>query len=136
MTGFAASWTAPQGGLCRKLDFAETRPSLTRRSTEVVDTRLPSRIQQTVLRRPRCLTSGVQSGPSASGQVLALDLQLLMGLPHLIHQGIEQGIEVGIKQGIEAIANVADTVFERTSNNARKPYRKSRADLPLVGESL
>lgn len=65
-----------------------------------------------------------------------MDLQLLMGLPHLIHQGIEQGIEVGIEQGIEAIANVADTVFERTSHNVFKTYRKSRADLPLVGESL
>lgn len=61
-----------------------------------------------------------------------MDLQLLMGLPHLIHQGIEQGIH----QGIEAVANVADTVVEWTSNNVRKTYRKSRADLPLVGESL
>jgi hypothetical protein len=86
------------------------------------------------------MTSGVQPGPSASGQALAMDLQLLMGLPHLIHQGIEQGIHQGIvqgiEQGIEAIANVADTVVEWTSNNVRKTYRKSRADLPLVGESL
>ncbi len=65
-----------------------------------------------------------------------MDLQLLMGLPHLIHQGIEQGIHQGIVQGIEAVANVADTVVEWTSNNVRKTYRKSRADLPLVGESL
>jgi hypothetical protein len=82
------------------------------------------------------MTSGVQPGPSASGQALAMDLQLLMGLPHLIHQGIEQGIHQGIVQGIEAVANVADTVVEWTSNNVRKTYRKSRADLPLVGESL
>jgi hypothetical protein len=90
------------------------------------------------------MTSGVQPGPSASGQALAMDLQLLMGLPHLIHQGIEQGIHQGIHQGIvqgivqgiEAVANVADTVVEWTSNNVRKTYRKSRADLPLVGESL
>jgi hypothetical protein len=137
---FAASWISPQGGFRRKVDVAETRPSLMRRSSEVVDTSLPSRIQQTVLRRPRCMTSGVQPGPSASGQALAMDLQLLMGLPHLIHQGIEQGIHQGIhqgiEQGIEAIANVADTVVEWTSNNVRKTYRKSRADLPLVGESL
>ena len=39
-----------------------------------------------------------------------MDLQLLMGLPHLIHQGFKQGIEQVIEQGIEAIANVADTV--------------------------
>jgi hypothetical protein len=133
---FAASWTSPQDELRRTVDVAETRPSMTRRSTEVGDTRLPSRIQQTVLRRPRCMTSGVQPGPSASGQALAMDLQLLMGLPHLIHQGIEQGIHQGIVQGIEAVANVADTVVEWTSNNVRKTYRKSRADLPLVGESL
>jgi hypothetical protein len=82
------------------------------------------------------MTSGVQPGPSASGQALAMDLQLLMGLPHLIHQGIEQGIHQGIEQGIEAVANVADTVVEWTSNNVRKTFRKSRADLPLVGESL
>jgi len=116
MTDFAARWTSPHGGRRRKLDVAETRPSLTRRSTEVVDTRLPSRIQQTLHRRLRCLTSGVQSGPSALGQALAMDLQLLMGLPNLIHQGIEQSIEQsieqGIEQGIEAIANVAVTVVE------------------------
>jgi flagellar biosynthesis/type III secretory pathway protein FliH len=65
-----------------------------------------------------------------------MDLQLLMGLPHLIHQGIEQGIEQGIHQGIEqgieqgteqsieAIANVADTVFEWTSHNVRKSVPK------------
>jgi len=41
-----------------------------------------------------------------------MDLQLLMGLPNLIHQGIEQSIEQGIEQGIEAIANVAVTVVE------------------------
>jgi hypothetical protein len=45
-----------------------------------------------------------------------MDLQLLMGLPHLLHQGIEhgihQGIEQHIEQRIEATANVADTVFE------------------------
>jgi hypothetical protein len=61
-----------------------------------------------------------------------MDLQLLMGLPNLIHQGIEQSIE----QGIEATVNVADTVVEWTSNNVRNAYRKSRADLPLVSESL
>jgi hypothetical protein len=57
-----------------------------------------------------------------------MDLPLLMGLPHLIHQGIEQGIHQGIEQGIEqdieAIANVADTVFERTSHNVRKSVPK------------
>jgi hypothetical protein len=37
-----------------------------------------------------------------------MDLQLLMGLSNLIHQGFEQGIE----QGIEAIGNVAVTVVE------------------------
>jgi hypothetical protein len=37
-----------------------------------------------------------------------MDLQLLMGLPNLIHQGIEQSIE----QSIEAIANVAVKVVE------------------------
>ena len=141
MTDFAARWTSTKGGLRRKLDFAarwisqqagfrrkvdvaETRPSLTRRSSEVVDTRLPSRIQQTVLRRPRCMPSGVQPGPSASGQALAMDLQLLMGLPHLIHQGIEQGIVQGIEQGFEAVANVADTVVEWTSHNVRKSVPK------------
>jgi len=49
-----------------------------------------------------------------------MDLQLLMGLPHLLHQGIEHGIHQGIEQHIEqhieqrieATANVADTVFE------------------------
>jgi len=41
-----------------------------------------------------------------------MDLQLLMGLPNLIHQGIEQSIEQRIEQGIEAIANVAVTVVE------------------------
>jgi hypothetical protein len=41
-----------------------------------------------------------------------MDLQLLMGLPNLIHQGIEQSIEQSIEQGIEAIANVAVTVVE------------------------
>ena len=90
------------------MDVAKTRPSMTRRSTEVVDIRLPSRIQQTLHRRPRYLTSGVQSGPSALGQALAMDLQLLMGLSNLIHQGNEQSIE----QGIEAIGNVAVTVVE------------------------
>jgi hypothetical protein len=35
-----------------------------------------------------------------------------MGLPNLIHQGIEQSIEQSIEQGIEAIANVAVTVVE------------------------
>ena len=124
MTDFAARWISPHGGCRRKVDVAETRPSLTHRSSEVVDTRLPSRIQKTVLRRPRCLTSGVQSRPSASGQALAMDLPLLMGLPHLIHQGIEQGIHQGIEQGIEAIANVADTVFERTSHNVCKSVPK------------
>ena len=128
MTDFATRWTAPHGGLRRKVDGAETRPSMTRRSTEVVDTRLPSRIQQTVLRRPRCLASGVQSGTSASGQALAMDLQLLMGLPRLIHQGIEQGIERGIEQGIErvieAIENVADKVFEWTSHDVGKSVPK------------
>ncbi|MCX5958651.1 MAG: hypothetical protein NT053_02000 [Cyanobacteria bacterium] len=53
-----------------------------------------------------------------------MDLPLLMGLPHLIHQGIEQGIHQGIEQGIEAIANVADTVFERTSHNVCKSVPK------------
>ena len=37
-----------------------------------------------------------------------MDLQLLMGLSNLIHQGNEQSIE----QGIEAIGNVAVTVVE------------------------
>ena len=37
-----------------------------------------------------------------------MDLQLLMGLSNLIHQGIEQSIE----QGIETIGNVAVTVVE------------------------
>jgi hypothetical protein len=45
-----------------------------------------------------------------------MDLQLLMGLSNLIHQGIEQSIEQsieqGIEQGIEAIGNVAVTVVE------------------------
>ena len=41
-----------------------------------------------------------------------MDLQLLMGLPNLIHQGIEQSIEQSIEQGIEAIGNVAVTVVE------------------------
>ena len=45
-----------------------------------------------------------------------MDLHLLMGLPHLIHQGIEQGIE--------AIANVADIVVEWTSQNEGKSIPK------------
>ena len=53
-----------------------------------------------------------------------MDLQLLMGLPNLIHQGIEQSIEQSIEQGIEAIANVADTVFEWTANNVGKSVPK------------
>jgi hypothetical protein len=57
-----------------------------------------------------------------------MDLQLLMGLPHLLHQGIErgihQGIEQHIKQRIEATANVADAVFEWTANNVGKSVPK------------
>jgi uncharacterized protein YoaH (UPF0181 family) len=61
-----------------------------------------------------------------------MDLQLLMGLPRLIHQGIQQGIERGIEQGIEqgiergieAIENVADTVFEWTSRDVGKNVPK------------
>ena len=57
-----------------------------------------------------------------------MDLQLLMGLPRLIHQGIEQGIERGIEQGIErgieAIENVADKVFEWTSHDVGKSVPK------------
>jgi len=65
-----------------------------------------------------------------------MDLQLLMGLPRLIHQGIEQGIERGIEQGIErgieqgiergieAIENVADKVFEWTSHDVGKNVPK------------
>ena len=53
-----------------------------------------------------------------------MDLQLLMGLPRLIHQGIEQGIERGIERGIEAIENVADTVFEWTSRDVGKNVPK------------
>ncbi len=53
-----------------------------------------------------------------------MDLQLLMGLPHLIHQGFKQGIEQGIEQSIEVIANVAETVVEWTSNNVRKSVSK------------
>ena len=125
---FAARWTAPHAELRRKVDGAETRPTMKQRSSEFVDIRLPSRVQQTVLRRPRCLTSCFQSGPSASGQALAMDLQLLMGLPHLLHQGIEhgihQGIEQHIEQRIEATANVADTVFEWTANNVGKSVPK------------
>ena len=61
-----------------------------------------------------------------------MDLQLLMGLPHLLHQGIEHGIHQGIEQHIEqhieqrieATANVADTVFEWTANNVGKSVPK------------
>ena len=57
-----------------------------------------------------------------------MDLHQLMGLPHLIHQGIEQGIHQGIEQcieqGIEAIANVADIVVESTSHNVGKSVPK------------
>ena len=49
-----------------------------------------------------------------------MDLQLLMGLPRLLHQGIEQGIE----RGIEAIENVADKVFEWTSHDVGKSVPK------------
>jgi hypothetical protein len=61
-----------------------------------------------------------------------MDLQLLMGLPNLIHQGIEQSIE----QGIEAIARWPSQWSNRPQTTYIKPYRKSRADPPLVGESL
>lgn len=53
-----------------------------------------------------------------------MDLHLLMGPPHLIHQRIEQGIHQGIEQGIEAIANVADIVVEWTSQNEGKSIPK------------
>jgi hypothetical protein len=53
-----------------------------------------------------------------------MDLQVLMGLPHLLHQGIEHGIHQGIEQAIEATANVADTVFEWTSREVGKNVPK------------